>query len=66
MPLRLKELAENVNIPFSVFIVTITDMEALFEKSNIEKPDEVCKLVNHNPIIEIFTVNHYLSMANLF
>jgi len=41
-------------------------MEALFEKSNIEKPDEVCKLVNRNPIIEIFTVNHYLSMANLF
>ena len=48
------------------YILYFCTVKALFEKSNIEKPDEVCKLVNRNPIIEIFTVNHYLSMANLF
>lgn len=34
---------------FRFLFRTFANKEALFEKSNIEKPDEICKLVNRNP-----------------
>lgn len=34
------------------YFVLLHNIEALFERSNFGKPDEICKLVNRNPAKE--------------
>lgn len=47
-PFGNKSFIADNNV-FRLLFCTFADIEALFDRSNLGKPDEICKLVNRNP-----------------